>query len=52
MAIAEVRQVGAQLGDELIKKGTLAALLGLALVVLFMALYYRVAGMIADARSS
>ncbi|MCA2978612.1 MAG: protein translocase subunit SecD, partial [Myxococcaceae bacterium] len=48
VAIGETRQVGAALGDELIKKGTTAALVGLALVVLFMALYYRVSGVVAD----
>ncbi len=44
----EIRQVGASLGDELIRKGTLSALVGLALVVVFMAIYYRVAGLTAD----
>lgn len=44
----EIRQVGASLGDELIKKGSLAAIVGLALVVLFMAIYYKGAGLIAD----
>jgi preprotein translocase subunit SecD len=44
----EIRQVGASLGDELIKKGTLAVILGLALVVAFMAVYYRVSGLVAD----
>jgi preprotein translocase subunit SecD len=44
----EIRQVGASLGEELIRKGTLAAVLGLALVVFFMALYYRVSGLVAD----
>ena len=48
VTIGEIRQVGASLGDELIKKGTLAAILGLALVVIFMALYYRVSGLVAD----
>lgn len=48
VSIGEIRVVGASLGDELIKKGTLAAILGLALVVLFMALYYRVSGLVAD----
>lgn len=48
VAIGETRQVGASLGDELIKKGTLAALVGLALVVLFMAIYYKVSGLVAD----
>lgn len=44
----EIRQVGASLGDELIKKGIYAAVVGLALVVLFMALYYRTSGLVAD----
>ncbi len=44
----EIRQVGASLGDELIHKGTMAALVGLALVVLFMAVYYRTSGLTAD----
>ena len=42
VTIGEIRQVGASLGDELIKKGSLAALVGLALVVVFMAIYYEV----------
>ncbi len=44
----EIRQVGATLGDELIRKGSEAALLGLVLVILFMAVYYRRAGFVAD----
>jgi len=44
----EVRQVGASLGDELIKKGSLAAVVGLLLVVVFMAIYYKKSGLIAD----
>ena len=44
----EIRQVGASLGEELIKKGSLAAFVGLVLVLLFMAVYYRGAGLIAD----
>jgi preprotein translocase subunit SecD len=44
----EIRQVGASLGDELIHKGTLSVVVGLALVVLFMALYYRGSGVVAD----
>jgi preprotein translocase subunit SecD len=44
----EIRQVGASLGDELIRKGGLAAVIGLACVIFFMALYYRRAGLIAD----
>jgi preprotein translocase subunit SecD len=48
VSIGEIRQVGASLGDELIKKGTLAAVVGLLLVVLFMAVYYRISGLVAD----
>ncbi|CAM3666542.1 protein translocase subunit SecD [Corallococcus sp. ZKHCc1 1396] len=48
VTVGEIRQVGATLGDELIKKGSLAAVVGLALVIVFMAIYYRKAGLIAD----
>ncbi len=48
VTIFEERTVGATLGPELIKKGTTAALIGLALVALFMVLYYRGTGFIAD----
>jgi preprotein translocase subunit SecD len=48
VTIGEIRQVGASLGDELIKKGTLAAVVGLLLVVVFMAFYYRMSGVVAD----
>jgi preprotein translocase subunit SecD len=48
VTVGEIRQVGASLGDELIKKGSLAALVGLAMVVAFMAVYYRKSGLIAD----
>ncbi|RKH38479.1 protein translocase subunit SecD [Corallococcus sicarius] len=48
VTVGEIRQVGATLGDELIKKGSLAALVGLALVIVFMAIYYRKSGLIAD----
>src|SRR5215468_7263922 len=44
----EIRQVGASLGDELIRRGSLAAIVGLGLVVTFMAVYYRKSGLIAD----
>ncbi len=44
----EIRQVGASLGEELIKKGTYSALVGLLLVILFMAIYYRGSGLVAD----
>jgi len=48
VTIFEERTVGATLGPELVKKGTLAALVGLAAVLAFMALYYRVSGLVAD----
>ncbi len=48
VTLEEVRTVGASLGEELIHKGVLAVLLGLALVVVFMAIYYRVSGLVAD----
>ncbi len=44
----EIRQVGASLGDELIRKGGLAAAVGVLCVVVFMVVYYRSAGLIAD----
>ncbi len=48
VTVGEVRRVEASLGDELIKRGALAALVGLGLVVLFMAIYYKVSGLVAD----
>ena len=48
MDIIEERTVGPSLGQENIKQGFYAALLGFALVVGFMALYYKVFGVIAD----
>lgn len=48
VTIGEIRQVGATLGDDLIRRGALAAICGLLLVVAFMAIYYRVSGLIAD----
>lgn len=46
--ILEERSVGATLGPELIKKGALAALVGLVAVLIFMALYYRFSGLVAN----
>jgi preprotein translocase subunit SecD len=40
--------VGATLGPELVTKGTNAALIGLAAVLVFMLLYYRGSGLVAD----
>jgi preprotein translocase subunit SecD len=46
--ILEERSVGASLGPELIRKGTLAAVVGLLAVLAFMAFYYRFSGVVAD----
>ncbi len=48
VTISEERTVGATLGPELVKKGTIAALVGLAAVLVFMVLYYRASGLVAD----
>ncbi|MFI4968349.1 MAG: protein translocase subunit SecD [Gammaproteobacteria bacterium] len=48
MDFIEERTVGPSLGAENIKQGFYAALLGFVLVVVFMALYYKVFGVIAD----
>src|SRR5512133_455723 len=48
VTISEERTVGATLGPELVRKGTIAALVGLAAVLVFMVLYYRASGLIAD----
>jgi len=48
VSVGEIRQVGASLGDELIQKGSYAVVVGLALVLLFMAVYYKVTGVIAN----
>ncbi len=44
----EIRQVGATLGPELIRKGGLATLLGLVLILIFMGVYYKRAGLISN----
>ncbi|MDR1619038.1 MAG: protein translocase subunit SecD [Clostridiales bacterium] len=44
----EVRSVSATLGEEALSKGITAALIGLALVFVFMAMYYRLPGLMAD----
>lgn len=40
--------VGPSLGQDSIKKGLLAGLVGVGLVVVFMAVYYRIAGLVAN----
>lgn len=46
--ILEERSVGASLGPELIRRGSMAALVGLFAVLVFMAFYYRFSGVVAD----
>ena len=48
VTISEERTVGATLGPELVRKGTIAALWGLVAVLVFMVLYYRASGLVAD----
>lgn len=48
VSIAEERTVGASLGNDSIHAGMVAGLLGLAIVVLFMIMYYGMSGLIAD----
>ena len=45
--IVEERTVGPSLGAESVRNGTRSLLFGFALVVVFMAIYYRTAGMVA-----
>jgi preprotein translocase subunit SecD len=48
VTISEERTVGATLGPELVYKGTVAAVWGLVAVLVFMVLYYRASGLVAD----
>lgn len=46
--IAEERTVGPSLGRDSIRKGIIASIVGAILVILFMAIYYKLSGIIAD----
>ena len=48
MVIVEERTVGPSLGQENIDRGFKSVIIGLVLVLVFMALYYRVFGLVAD----
>jgi preprotein translocase subunit SecD len=48
LEIIEERTVGATLGDDSIKAGLKAGAIGLALIFLFMAVYYKWSGMLAN----
>lgn len=49
LKVSESRLVGATLGQDSIRKSIIAGVIGLLVVVLFMALYYRLPGVVADA---
>jgi SecD/SecF fusion protein len=46
--VIENRIIGPSLGQDSIRKGTNAALIGFIVVLIFMAIYYRLSGIIAD----
>ena len=46
--VIQERTVGPSLGQDSIQKGTLSALAGLAVVIIFMVAYYRLSGLVAD----
>ena len=48
LRMMEERTVGPSLGKDSVEKGTYSALVGLGLVVLFMMVYYKFSGMVAD----
>jgi preprotein translocase subunit SecD len=48
VAVVENRTVGATLGQDSIKRSIIAALAGLVFVLIFMGVYYRLPGIIAD----
>ena len=47
LQVADVRSIGASLGEDAIRQGLSAGALGLAIVVLIMVVYYRFSGMLA-----
>jgi preprotein translocase subunit SecD len=49
VVVVESRAIGPTLGAESVRKSLIAGLIGLTAVMVFMALYYRVPGVIADA---
>src|SRR6476469_3769548 len=47
LKVAEVRQIGASMGKDSVRKGELAGLLAVVLVVVIMLVYYRFSGFLA-----
>ncbi len=48
MKIVETRIVGPTLGEDSLRKSLIAGLVGMSIVILFMGLYYRLPGIVAD----
>lgn len=48
VTVAENRTVGASLGDDSIRSGVTASIIGFALIVLFIGIYYRFGGIVAN----
>jgi preprotein translocase subunit SecD len=48
LKVVETRIIGPTLGEDSLQKSILAGLIGMAIVVLFMAIYYRLPGITAD----
>jgi preprotein translocase subunit SecD len=48
VSVGEVRVMGATLGRDAIRQGTVAAIIGACLVFIYMALWYRLSGIIAN----
>jgi preprotein translocase subunit SecD len=48
LKVLQSQSVGASLGQDSVRKSVIAGIIGLAVVLLFMALYYRLPGILAD----
>lgn len=48
LKIVETRYIGATLGEDSLQKSLVAGLVGMTIVILFMGLYYRLPGIVAD----
>ena len=48
LKVAESRTIGPTLGEDSLQRSLVAGLIGLGIVLLFMALYYRLPGLVAD----
>jgi preprotein translocase subunit SecD len=48
LKVVESQTVGPTLGQDSLRKSTIAGVIGLSVVILFMALYYRLPGIVAD----